>query len=209
MIPLALAGLVLAFVWFGPLVALAGHSFTAHMTMHVAVVAVAAPLLAMALVRATSEGLWLPRLLAGPVLASIAEFLAVWGWHLPGPHLFARTSLSGLLLEQASFLISAVWLWTAALARPTPAGDPGGVGVLALLLTSMHMILLGTLLTLAPRMLYHASHTGAVPVLDDLHAGGIIMLVGGGLPYLAGGLFLVWRLLGSAAGANSRPASEA
>ncbi len=208
MIPLVVAGLVLAMVWFGPLVALAGHSFTAHMTMHVAVVAVAAPLLAVAVVRTTPVRLCLPRALAGPVLASIAEFLAVWGWHLPAPHLFARTSLTGLFLEQASFLLTAAWLWTAALARPPTSADPGGGGVLALLLTSMHMILLGTLLTLAPRSLYPSIHPGAAHALDDLHGGGLIMLVGGGLPYLAGGLFLVWRLLEHPAGGRPRPASE-
>lgn len=209
MIALILGCTVLAAVWLGPLVALAGQSFAAHMTMHVAVVAVAAPLLAIRIVQVTSGGLWLPRLLAAPVVASVAEFAAIWGWHLPAAHAFARTSTTGLVLEQASFLITALWLWTAALARPSAASDPGGAGVLALLLTSMHMILLGTLLTLAPRSLYHVGHSdvglsGFAHGLSDLHVGGMIMLLGGGLPYLAGGLFLVWRLLNGRAGSDMR-----
>ena len=43
----ALAFAVLAAAWLGPLPDLARHSFAAHMTMHMAVVAVAAPLLAL------------------------------------------------------------------------------------------------------------------------------------------------------------------
>jgi putative membrane protein len=202
---LVLGSLVLAVAWLGPLVTLAGQSFAAHMTLHVAVVAVAAPLLAAGIVQRTSGGLWLPRSLAAPVLASVAEFIAIWGWHLPAAHAFARTSVAGLLLEQASFLFTALWLWTAALARPPARSDPAGAGVLALLLTSMHMILLGTLLTLAPRSLYHAGAAGSAHELGDLHIGGMIMLLGGGLPYLAGGLFLVWRLLNSRSGSVTGP----
>jgi putative membrane protein len=204
-IPLVLGILILAAVWLGPLVTLAGQSFAAHMSMHVAVVAVAAPLLAARLVQLTPRGLWLPRMLAAPVLASVAEFIAIWGWHLPAAHAFARNTVPGLLLEQASFLLSALWLWSAALARPTAPGDPAGAGVLALLLTSMHMILLGTLLTLAPRSLYHTGAAASAHGLGDLHVGGMIMLLGGGLPYLAGGLFLVWRLLHGASGSVTGP----
>jgi putative membrane protein len=106
-IPLVLGCLVLAAVWLGPLVALAGQSFAAHMTMHVAVVALAAPLLALWIVSPGSGALCLRRLLAAPVLASVAEFVAIWGWHLPAPHAFARTSITGLLLEQESIGIMA------------------------------------------------------------------------------------------------------
>lgn len=181
--------LLLAAAWFG-LGPVAGHSFTAHMAMHVTVVAVAAPLLSTALARRHAASSWLRSAAAAPVVASAAEFVVIWGWHLPAAHDFARAQPTGLLLEQASFLFTALWLWTAALARPAHQEDPAGAGVLALLLTSMHMVLLGTLLTLAPRPLY--AHARG---LDDLHAGGIVMLVGGGLPYLAGGLALAWRLL--------------
>ncbi|HAH49522.1 MAG TPA: hypothetical protein DCM07_32730, partial [Planctomycetaceae bacterium] len=47
---LLLAGLLsLAVAWSGPLPALAHHAFFAHMTMHMLVVAVAAPLLSLAI----------------------------------------------------------------------------------------------------------------------------------------------------------------
>ena len=67
-------------------------------------------------------------------------------------------------------------------------------GVVALLLTSMHMTLLGALLALSPRPLYaHAGHGPSA--LDEQHLGGAIMLGVGGVSYLAGGLWLSVRLL--------------
>lgn len=72
-------------------------------------------------------------------------------------------------------------------------------GVLALLFTSMHMTLLGALLGLSPRPLFHHNQAEITALglnpLEDQHVGGIIMLAVGGLAYLAGGLALVARLL--------------
>ena len=62
---------------------------------------------------------------------------------------------------------------------------------MALLLTSMHMTLFGALLALTPRPLYdHAGHFASPAPLEDQHLGGAIMLLVGGLSYLAGGLWL-------------------
>jgi cytochrome c oxidase assembly factor CtaG len=60
----------------------------------------------------------------------------------------------------------------------------------------MHMTLLGALLALTPRPLYHRAEglTGLTP-LDDQHLGGVIMLLVGGLSYLLGGLWLTAGLL--------------
>ncbi len=80
--------------------------------------------------------------------------------------------------------------------------DRTATGIVGLLLTMMHMVLLGALLALTPRTLYDhgesyghsGSHTGLTP-LEDQHLGGAIMLIGGGLSYLVGGLWLSVRLL--------------
>ena len=64
-------------------------------------------------------------------------------------------------------------------------------GVAALLLTSMHMTLLGALLALAPRPLYH-THAAA---LADQQLGGALMLAVGGAVYLGGGLLLAATLV--------------
>ena len=52
---LALALLTLAMSWLGPLPKHAQHAFAAHMAMHVLVVAVAAPLLALWLANTTRD----------------------------------------------------------------------------------------------------------------------------------------------------------
>jgi putative membrane protein len=81
-------------------------------------------------------------------------------------------------------------------------GDPAqrhtriASGIAALLLTSMHMTLLGALLALAPRPLYeHAGATANLTPLEDQHLGGAIMLIVGGFSYLAGGLWLTGTLI--------------
>ena len=93
------------------------------------------------------------------------------------------------------------YVWPAFVALSIRRSSPhdanrAAAGVIGLLLTMMHMVLLGALLALTPRTLYaHGeSHTGLTP-LEDQHLGGAIMLVGGGVSYLVGGLWLSVRLL--------------
>lgn len=205
---LGVAGaLVLAAVWLGPLPSLARGAFTAHMIMHMGVVAVAAPLLALGL----AGGRWDPVLRAprafAPVPASLLELVVVWAWHAPLLHAFARGSGSGLVLEQGSFLAVGLLVWLSAFGGESrgPAVERGrgrrvagagprparaAAGVIGLLLASMHMTLLGALLGLAPRPLY-----GHVEAVRDQQLGGAIMLLVGGAVYLAGGLALVAGLL--------------
>jgi putative membrane protein len=167
------------------------------MLMHMGVVALAAPLLALGLggtaYDPTSRA---PRLFA-PIPASVAELIVVWAWHAPALHHFARHTALGLVLEQATFLGTGLWLWLAAFGGSAEQrAERGAAGVLALLLTSMHMTLLGALLALPPRALYmHHAESGALTPLEDQHLGGAIMLVAGGIAYLAGGLALTVEIL--------------
>ncbi|HKO50578.1 MAG TPA: cytochrome c oxidase assembly protein [Polyangiaceae bacterium] len=199
LLPFGLGLAVLSLVWLGPLQSMLRYSFAAHMSVHMAVVAVAAPLLAIGLAGSNFDPVrraphWFP-----PVPASVLELLVVWAWHTPALHHAARHTAPGLLLEQGSFLLSALYVWLAAFGGDVRAReDRVGAGVVALLLTSMHMTLLGALLALPPRPLYdHASHQHASGSsgLDDQHLGGAIMLVAGGTSYLAGGLWLTLLLL--------------
>jgi len=204
---LLLLGLsTLAFVWFGPLPQLAPGSFSAHMTMHMGVVAVAAPLIALGIAGGKLDPVGrAPRFFA-PVPASLVELVAVWAWHAPALHHVARHSLLGLLLEQGTFLASGLLVWVSAFGGDARArGNRIAAGVLALLLTSMHMTLLGALLALPPRPLYehaagsaldgHAAHAFTLTALQDQHLGGAIMLLFGGVSYLLGGLWLTAELL--------------
>lgn len=196
----AIGLLVLALAWLGPLHALAPGPFAAHMTMHMGVVAVAAPLLAFAAAGQTYDPVRRWPQLFPPLSASVAELVAVWTWHAPGPHAWARHTIAGLLLEQATFLGTGLWLWLAAFGGdPLQRAERCARGGVALLLTSMHMTLLGALLALPPRPLYprHAQHHGlsALSALEDQHLGGAIMLVIGGCVYLLGGLIVAAQLL--------------
>ena len=96
------------------------------------------------------------------------------------------------------FLVSAALVWLAAFGGDAGRrGNRRAVGVLALLLTSMHMTLLGALLALAPRALYVHPGAAVEVSLHDQHLGGAIMLLVGGLSYLCGGLWLTADVLTS------------
>ena len=195
----ALGLLTLGLVWLGPLPSLAPSRFSAHMTMHMGVVAVAAPLMAVAMAGSRLDpARRLPWLFAA-VPASILELIIVWAWHAPALHHLARGTLAGLLSEQGMFLGAGLLVWVSALGGERSArGTRAAAGVVALLLTSMHMTLLGALLALAPRPLYaHAdSPASSAAALAEQHLGGAIMLLVGGVSYLAGGVGLSAVLLG-------------
>lgn len=187
----------LSVLWLGPLPELARVSFTAHMTMHMAVVAMAAPLLALAITGSRFDPVIRVPMLGAPIAASMIELVVVWAWHAPALHLAARHHPWAFALEQSTFLVAGWFLWIAAV-----GGDPrrrrlsAGHGAVALLFTSMHMTLLGALLALAGRPLFqHGSGAADGLALADQHLGGAIMLLIGGATYLIGGLSLTRRLL--------------
>jgi putative membrane protein len=201
--------LVLAACWLGPLPALASQLFSAHMTLHLGVVAIAAPLVARGLAGGRFDPVRLAPGLFAPVLASMGEFAVVWAWHAPVLHQAARHEAFAFVAEQGMFLLAGLWLWLAAFGgEPRARAGRAAAAVVALLLTSMHMTLLGALIALAPRTLYAAGHGesaagvslsmlrfGISSPLQDQHLGGAIMLLVGGAVYLAGGLWLMVGLV--------------
>jgi putative membrane protein len=192
--------LTLGAAWLGPLPAMARDAFFAHMTMHMAVVAVAAPLLALATGGATLDPARKAPQWFAPIPASIVELVVVWAWHTPALHHAARDHTAAFIVEQGMFFIAGLFLWLSAFGgEDLDTKKRSAAGVVGLLLTAMHMTLLGALLALAPRPLYaHANDPpgfAALAPLDDQHLGGAIMLVVGGMSYLAGGLWLMVRLL--------------
>jgi putative membrane protein len=191
--------LVLGAAWLGPLPHLAERAFFAHMTMHMIVVAVAAPLLAFGLAGGRYDPVRQWPTLFPPLPLSLVEFAVVWAWHAPALHHVARHGLVGLIAEQTLFLVSGLLLWLAAFGgEPARRANRSGAGVAALLLTVMHMTLLGALIALSPRPLYsHALGLPALTPLEDQQLGGAIMLCVGGVAYLAGGLWLLAEMLGA------------
>ena len=160
-----------------------GLDFTSHMLRHMLLVAVAAPLLVLGapgLARAAA---------ISPLVATVLEFALVWAWHVPALHDAARAAPAPLVVEQASFLAAGLLVWASVL---KPGAELAGAG--GLLLTSMHMTLLGALICLAPAPLYLCT-VAPEAALDDQRIGALVMLGIGTGVYLAGGLALVRRAL--------------
>jgi putative membrane protein len=201
---LALTLAVLILVWGGGVERVIDGSFTAHMTSHMLLMAVAAPALSLALAggRLDPAARW-PALFAA-VPASLGEWIVVWAWHAPALHILARHHAGMFAIEQASFLAAGVWLWVALVGgRREARAARAASGVLALLLTFGHMTLLGALLSLAPRLLYlhdgHAANGG----LADQQLGGSIMLMVSAVVYLPATLWCAHRVLTLAPSARS------
>ncbi len=167
--------------------AAAAGGMTGHMACHMVAVAVAAPALAWGLSGSRLDPARRWPLAAGPMVAMVVELAVVWGWHLPAPRALADGGGGWFVVEQASFLMAGLWLWSAVLGA---GRERRAAGVGALLLTSMHMTLLGALVGLAPRTLYGHSHG-----LQDQQLGGVVMLMIGAGSYLLGGLAMLGTLL--------------
>ena len=170
---------LLAAIWLWPWESWVGL-FPAHMVRHMGLVALAAPLLEMGFPKATGV------FAISPLAATVFEFVIVWGFHLPALHEGAAFSATAFVAEQALFLTAGLCVWAGCLRGGGLAGAGG------LLLTSMHMTLLGALLTLAPRVLYAP---GCVGSLAEQQLGGMMMLAIGTPVYLVAGLWLTGTAL--------------
>lgn len=205
---LAILGLlVLLTVWVWPLPQLGAPPFSAHMAMHMAVVTLAAPLFALSLAGGRLDPVRRAPVLFAAIPASMLELIAVWSWHAPALHHAARTETWAFALEQGTFLLTGFVLWAAALCGgPEQRRSRAIGGVIGLLLTAMHMTLLGALLTLTSRTLYGHHHPGGLLSAEaDQQLGGAIMILFGGAAYLAGGLALSRDLLRARALTEERP----
>jgi len=171
-----------------------------HMTGHMIAVAIAAPFLAYGLAGSRFDPAERWPAVVTPLAMSLVELVVVWLWHLPALRLRVDMQPLALLIEQASFLGAGLLLWSAVLGtRSRGATDRRASGVAAMLLTSMHMTLLGALIGLAPRPLYammamHPAAHGLDP-LEDQQLGGVVMLMIGAASYFVGGLAMLAGLL--------------
>jgi putative membrane protein len=184
-------------------------SFAVHMFAHMGVVAGAAPLIAIGL-SGTRFDFTIGRTWLTPVVTSLIELLAVWSWHVPAMRQLSEASVLFAALEQFLFMGAGLALWLSCLGG-APNGREGRqlAGVFGLLFTSMHMTLLGALLSLSPRPLYGGGAVSCFGVTlaaaADQQLGGVIMLLVGAIVYLAGGVALLARTLnGPAPGASGR-----
>jgi putative membrane protein len=124
------------------------------MTMHMGVVAVAAPLLAVGVAEGRLDLVRIAPVLFAPISASVLELVIVWAWHAPALHQAARHGTTALVAEQGMFLLAGLFVRLSTFGGDAwRRGNRTAAGVVGLLLTSMHMTLLGALLALTPRPL--------------------------------------------------------
>lgn len=179
----AMAMLVVIFI--SPLCALTVALFSARVVHHVLLVAVAAPLFALAIH-------WRRDRLAQLLMPLAGLHTAIfWLWHAPDAYQLALASTPIYWLMQVTLLGSAIALWSAILAA-TPGKSIG-----ALLFLTIQMGLLGALLVFSSGPLYALHFTTTLPfglgAHEDQQLAGLIMWVPASLPYVAVGL---WRLVG-------------
>jgi len=177
----ALGWLVAAAAFISPLCALSVALFSAGVAQHMILLLVAAPLIASALPAAatncSTRWLW---------PAATVFLLALWFWHMPAPYDATFRSTPIYWLMHITLFGSAILLWRELLHHPP---DRSLEVLLAGLLTSIHMSLLGAVLTFASTPLYsqHLLATGpwGLTPLHDQQLGGVIL-------WAPGMLLFVW-----------------
>jgi cytochrome c oxidase assembly factor CtaG len=198
--------LMLAGALVSPLHWLGERLFTFHMIEHEIVMAIAAPLIAVA--RPLGAFLWaLPKavrvalgraakgraihavwqLLTTPLIATILHGVAIWAWHAPRLFDAAVTNVGMHRAQHLTFLVTALLFWWALTRRC----DYGAAAV-HLFATMLHTSALGAVMALAPRVLYtvqtaHAQQWGMTP-LEDQQLAGIVMWIPAGTVYAGAAL---------------------
>ncbi|MBW3603500.1 MAG: cytochrome c oxidase assembly protein [Actinobacteria bacterium] len=209
----ALAIVVIVVALVSPSDAASDALFSVHMTQHVLLTLVAAPLLVVsAPLQVMAWGLpptlrravgrWqgrVRRLLAQPALPGIglAVFTAVFTlWHLPVLYDAAITNDTVHALEHATMLGSALAFW-APIVQPRRTHQ--GFGVLLLFISMIASGILSALLVFAPTAWYTHDDTLAwgLTRLQDQQAAGAVMWVLGGTIYVVAGAVAMMRWLHS------------
>jgi cytochrome c oxidase assembly factor CtaG len=184
-----------------PLHSLGERLFSVHMVEHEIVMAIAAPLIVIA--RPIGGMMWalprgmrlsLGRFLKRPILQAIWTWLsmpriatllhgiAIWAWHAPRLFDAAVTNVVLHRLQHLSFFLTAILFWWAIFRC-----RDRGVAAWDVFITMLHTSVLGALISLAPRVVYHAQtahaeNWGFLP-LEDQQLAGIVMWVPAGTIY--------------------------
>ncbi|CAN5259161.1 cytochrome c oxidase assembly protein [soil metagenome] len=194
-----------------PVDALSGVLLSAHMTQHLLLTLVAAPLLALAApVQAMAWGLpgplrrrasrlqgGLRRALRRPALPALglALFTLVFTlWHVPVLYDAALRSETVHVTEHATMLGSALAFWWPVV---RPRRTHAGAGVFLLFVSLIATGVLAALLVFSPRAWYAYGNTGAwgLSPLQDQQLAGAVMWVPGGIVYVVAGSIVLLRWL--------------
>jgi cytochrome c oxidase assembly factor CtaG len=172
------AAAVVAFAFAVALDPWADHSLVVHMSEHLILMVIVAPLVVIAW--PLSHVSRTPHSVSFAAGAVAAETLALAVWHLPGPFLTADAHPPLHMLEHASFLATAVAVWWVVLVAPMSIG----VRFATLVASSAPMLLLGVWMTLAPSPWYHTS-------IVDQQVAGALMWGPASLPAVVAAAWLV------------------
>jgi putative membrane protein len=205
--------LAVALALVGPLDAAADALFSAHMTQHLILIGVAAPLLALgspivAMLWAfpstwrSAIGHWWGRrprtrtllvALGGPVAVWVIHAVVVALWHVPAAYDYAIAHDGAHLMEHLSYLVTAAAFWWTALPRAGARRLGYGPSTLYIAAAGAVMGIFGAVLTFARAPFYteHAARVAAwgLTPIGDQQLAGLIMWVPAGLIYLAGALW--------------------
>jgi putative membrane protein len=187
-----------AVVVVGPIDGLADRWLWWHMVQHLALLAIVAPLLAVAhqpelgtLARRARRPL--DRAVPGwddlPAAAVVA-LAVLFVWHVPALYDSAVEHPPLHAAEHLTIVASAAWLW-----RRLREPHHGGVGVVWLFLITLPMTVLGVAMTLARTSWYAAyRHASAASALRDQQLAGVVMWAFGGIAAVvaAVALFASW-----------------
>jgi putative membrane protein len=169
-------------------------TFTLHMAWHMMLVTVAAPIVTRTIAGTPRDPVRAAPAVFSPFVACLIEFVVVWGWHTPALHIAARHQATWFAAEQLSFMGAALFLWLSiAGGNPRDRRERAGSGVIALVLTFAHMVMLGVLIALAPRDLYdHGS-------LADQQIGGAVMVIAATMMFPAAAVWLLHSMIAAPA----------
>ncbi len=194
-----IAVLALLAALVSPLDALSGALFAAHMTQHLVLMLVAAPLLVLsdyglallwALPRRTAQvlgqrvnrltglrGAW--AVLSSPASAWLAFTVTMWAWHLPALYEAALRSEAMHALEHGVFLATAMLFWSVLVRHARPDRVRYGIAIPYLFTAALQSGILGALMTFTTRPWYpyYATLTPAwgLTPLQDQQLAGLIM----------------------------------
>jgi|SRR4051812_3985413 len=188
-----LAGVsVVALALMGPLDARAHQHFSAHMTQHLLLISVAAPLLALGRpldVARSVVGLRRsrPPSISGVVAIALCQVIVLLAWHVPDLYQAAVNNEAVHALEHLTMLASALALWASLFAC---RGMLRGAAMLVLFIVGLPPMTYGVGLTLAPASFYPAY------TLADQQLAGVLMWAWGGAAATVGavGLFATWLM---------------
>lgn len=186
--------LALALGLISPLCALSVALFSARVTQHMWLIAVAAPLLVLA--SSLSAPASVRREKSHPFAAAGLFAIALWSWHWPALYALTFSSDLAYWTMHTTLFGAALLLWRSLL----PASSEDVLAsVSAGFVTLTHMGLLGALITFASRELYapHLLTTRAwgLTPLEDQQLGGLIMWIPTGIAFLVAALASVYFVL--------------